>query len=168
VASPVTPHSGADIPAVYRWNGTSWRHLRAPAGRAEGAAGAASPRGTLWLVVHRRRGLWHLYQRRAATWSSLGELRRFPAVDTGLPGLVYDGRNGFWALPFHWTGSRWVNTAPGLGLNPPRPRWLNSFWYNYLAAVPRSSAVWAVVLANKAPYTSGTVQSGIAWHGSKP
>lgn len=93
-------------------------------------------------------------------------LRRFPAADAQLTGLVYDGRSGFWALPFHWTGSRWVNTAPGLRLPRPRPAWLNTFWYNYLAPVPRSSAVWAVVLANRLP--SSTQQSGIAWFGAKP
>src|SRR5215472_6391574 len=155
--------------AVYRWNGTSWQQLRAPAGTAQEAVGVASPGGRLWLVVQRRHaGPWRLYQRHGTMWSNLGVLRRFPAPDVGQPGLVYDGRNGFWALPFRWTGSRWVNTAPGLLAHPPRPRWLNSFWYNYIAQVPGSSAVWAVVLANSLPYTSGTVQSGIAWYGSKP
>jgi len=169
LAFSATARHGADIPAVYRWTGTTWRHVQAPAGATEQVTGAASPAGRLWLVVQRpARGLWRLYERRGSTWSSLGVLRRFPAMDAGLPGLVYDGRNGFWALPFHWTGSHWVNTAPGMRLNPPRPLWLNSFWYNYLAAVPRSSAVWAVVLANRLPYTSGTQQSGIAWYGAKP
>lgn len=167
LAPPATPHHAAPVPAVYRWNGTNWRHVAALAGTAKEAIGAASPRGQLWLVVHRRaRGLWRLYERRGSTWSSLGVLRRFPGQDAQLPGLVYDGRSGFWALPFHWTGSRWVNTAPGLQLPRPRPAWLNTFWYNYLAPVPRSSAVWAVVLANRLP--SSTQQSGIAWFGAKP
>jgi hypothetical protein len=155
--------------AVYRWNGTSWQQLTAPAARAEDAAGAASPGGRLWLVVQSRRaGPWRLYERRGSTWSSLGVLRRFPASDLGEPGLVYDGRNGFWALPFHWTGSRWVNAAPGLLLHPPRPRWLNELWFNYVATVPGSSAIWALVIANRLPYTTGTYGSAIAWYGSKP
>jgi len=169
LAASAKPRLGADVPAVYRWSGTRWRHLRAPAGAADEAFGAASPGARLWLVVQGRAGgKWRLFERRGSTWSSLGVLRRFPAADVPVPGLVYDGRNGFWALPFHWTGSRWVNTAPGMRLNPPRPRWLNTLWYNFMAPVPGSSAVWAVVLANRLPYTSGTTQSGIAWYGAKP
>jgi hypothetical protein len=168
VASSGTRPHGGDVPALYRWTGASWGHVRAPAGAAEEAFGVASPGARLWLVVQvRSRGRWRLYERRGSTWSILGVLHRFPASDAELPGLVYDGSNGFWALPFHWTGSHWVNTAPGMGLTPPQPRWLNTLWYNYVAPVPRSSAVWAVVLANALPYTSGTVQSGIAWYGSK-
>ena len=50
---------------------------------------------------------------------------------------VYDGHNGFWSPPYHWTGSRWVNTAPGM---PLKPRWLNTFWYNNVAPVPGTSS----------------------------
>ena len=164
----LTSGSGRHV-VVYRWNGTSWQQVGVPAGTAEEAAGAASPGGRLWLVVRSRAaGPWRLYVRRDSTWSGLGVLRRFPVPDQRLPGLVFDGRNGFWALPYHWTGSRWVDTAPGLLLHPPRPRWLNEFWYNYVAPVPRSAAVWALVIANVPPYTSDAAQSSIAWFGSKP
>ena len=137
-----------DVEAVYRWNGHSWQHFSAP-----GRAAAES----------RRRGPWTLYERVGTSWSRPTTLRGFYPVTGGIS-AVYDGRNGFWSLPFHWTGTRWICTMPNF---PNRPWWFNSFWYDNAAPVPGTSSVWAVILANVSR-TSGTQQSAIAVYGQRP
>jgi len=153
-----------DVEAVYRWNGHSWQHFSAPGRAAAGIVGVASPSGRLWVVTEsRRRGPWTLYERVGTAWSRLTTLSGFYSI-TGLTSAVYDGRNGFWSLPFHWTGTRWIRTMPNF---PNRPWWFNSFWYDNAAPVPGSSSVWAVILANVSRI-SGTQQSAIAVYGQKP
>jgi len=149
---------------VYRWNGTSWQRLMVPARVVARAIGVAAPGGRLWLAAKRPGpGPWRLYEWHRSTWSRLRTPRSFnPGESSSVP--VYDGRNGFWALPFHWTGTKWVDTAPGL---PFHPWWLNTFWYNNVAPVPGSSDVWAVVLANQSR-TTDTQTSAIAYYGGKP
>ncbi len=150
---------------VYRWTGGSWQPVTAPGKAAAQVAGVASPAGRLWLGTKgRSRGPWSLYERVGARWSRLRTPRTFdPTSGPGFP--VYDGKSGFWSLPFHWTGTRWIRTMPAS--RPNQPWWFNTFWYNEVSPVPGTSSSWAVILANVSR-TSDTQRFTIAVYGTTP
>jgi hypothetical protein len=149
---------------VYRWNGSSWRRHAAPGGSAVQLVAVSSPGGRLWVATQaRNRGPWRLYEVDAATWSRLSTPRSFrPSAVGAWP--VYDGRNGFWDTPYHWTGTRWVATV---SFAPSKPSWLNCFWYQYAAAIPGTSSVWAAVLVNT-DRADGATPGAIAYYGARP
>jgi len=150
--------TGGTGEVAFHWNGSSWRPVNTPDRSVRAVVGVASPAGRLWLAA-KRAGLrtWVLHVRQGATWARLPSPPRF-AFDVAAP-PVFDGHDGIWSLPFHWTGARWINTTPRLA---PPPGWFNEFWYDNVAPIPGTSSAWAIVLANRRPYTLGTQQSGIA------
>ena len=164
VAASGQPGHTASLEAVDRWNGSRWQHIDAPAPTAAHVMGVGATDGRLWLATQAGdKGIWRLYRRAGGSWRRLATPRSFvPGASPANFPPVFDGHGGFWNPPHHWTGSRWVNTAPGM---PLKPRWLNTFWYNNVAPVPGTSSVWAVVLANQA---NGTARSGIAVYGPTP
>ena len=164
VAESGRPGQTVSLEVVDRWSGSRWQQIDAPARTAANVVGVGAPDGRLWLATQARdNGRWLLYRRAGSSWRRLATPRSFvPGTSPANFPPVFDGRDGFWNPPFHWTGNRWVNTAPGM---PVKPRWLNTFWYNNVAPVPGTSSVWAVVLANQA---NGTARSGIAVYGPTP
>jgi hypothetical protein len=148
---------------AYRWSGSSWQQVAPPGRSATHVVSIASPGGRVWIATQYRAGSrWRLFQRAALGWKLLTTPRAF-VLRPRLGWPVYDGHTGFWEPPFHWTGTRWVNTAPG---TPMRPRWINVFWYENVAPDPGTSDTWAVVLINTG--NGDSVRSGIAAYGSTP
>ena len=148
---------------AYRWSGTSWLPVAPPGASATNVVGIASPGGRVWIATQYRAGSrWRLFQRSGSVWKLLTTPRSF-VLHPQLGWPVYDGHAGFWEPPFHWTGTRWVNTTPRA---PLRPRWLNTFWYENVAPVPGTSSTWAVVLINID--NGNSVRSGVAAYGGTP
>jgi hypothetical protein len=155
---------GVSLEIVYRWSGTRWQRESTPGHSAALVNGAAATDGRLWLATRGRGSKsWRLYERRGAKWSPLAALPGFTSTAV-LDSLIYDGHNGFFDLPYRWTGRHWVRTMPNF---PSSPWWFNSFWYNNVAPVPGTASAWAVILANTSP-TSGVQVSAIAADGKTP
>jgi hypothetical protein len=161
-SSPLNPPAGAET--LYRWTGTSWQRVAAPDGQVRGLPTAAvSPAGKLWILA-RSRGAKrsHLDIRSGSRWSG-------PAAPTAvrqdsiLFPLTYDGHDGVWEVPYHWTGSRWADTDPQL--TQPGAHAIMQFWFNTMAPVPGTASAWAVVLART---PSGSEQSAMAVFGPLP
>ena len=82
-------------------NGSTRRHRTAAQ-----VMGVGAPDGRLWLATQaHHNGRWRLYLRAGRSWLRLATPRSFvPGVSpTNFP-PVYDGRDGFWSPPYHWTG----------------------------------------------------------------
>jgi hypothetical protein len=159
-----TTRHGASLEVVYRWTGSRWQRVSTPGYTAAAVDGAAAPDGRVWLVTRGRGSTsWRLYERRGSAWFRLASIAHIQSSFAS-EALIYDGHNGFWDLPYRWTGTRWVATMPSF---PSSPWWFNQFWYNNVSPVPGTGSAWALVLANTSP-TAGTQVGAIACYGPTP
>lgn len=133
---------------AYRWNGTAWARVAAmPGPRASGQPGidAASP-ASVWVsywpatanldavALH-----WNGH-----TWQTI----RSPQTVATSTDTVADGRGGVWLGPWaHWTGTRWVDTSPGLAFTGNG----TSIGLAGLAVIPGTASLWGVGLVSPSP-----------------
>jgi hypothetical protein len=147
----VTPYAAGTLrpgrPTLLHWNGGAWRAARhQPQLPAHGALSAvlAEPCGAVWVggsTPNSRHGRSELVLRwNRLAWRNISPPAKPTKRDYGITSLTSAGRGAVWAagttLPlafrlWHYSAGSWSA--------PVTPRWY-PLW---LAAVPRSTAVWA-------------------------